>query len=118
DYVYSRIDGGAGLPYMPPLSVSAGADARWGLFEAGADVQWADNQTRVSEGQLGTGSYTLVNLRTALNLSDMGIGREGTQVFVEARNVTDEEARLATSVLRDTVPLPGRNLRAGIRLTF
>ncbi|MFN7163873.1 MAG: TonB-dependent receptor, partial [Hyphomonas sp.] len=41
EYVYSRIDGGAGLPYMPPLSVSAGADARWGLFEAGADVQWA-----------------------------------------------------------------------------
>lgn len=118
DYVRASLDRGGSLPYIPPLTVNAGADANWGLFEAGINVQWADNQKRVGIGQLGTSDYTIVNLRTAVNLSEVGFGREGTQLFIEARNVTDEEARLATSVLRDTVPLPGRNYRAGLRVTF
>ena len=65
-----------------------------------------------------TDGYTLVNLRSALNLSELGIGADGTQAFVEVRNATDEEARLSTSVLKDLLPLPGRNVRAGLRLTF
>ena len=118
DYVYSRLDNSESLPFIPPLTANAGIDANWGLVEAGINAQWADNQSRISEGQLGTSSYTLVNLRGALNLSEWGVGGEGTQLFAEVRNALDEDARLATSVLRDTVPLPGRNYRAGLRVTF
>ena len=118
DYVRGELDSGGNLPFVPPLRVTAGADADWQRVMVGASVEWADNQRRVGEGQLGTSDYTLINLKTALKLSEYGIGREGTQLFVEVRNVTDEEARLATSVLRDTVPLPGRNVRAGLRYTF
>lgn len=106
------------MPFIPPLTVNAGLDANWRLFEAGINAQWADSQTRVSEGQLETSSYTLINLRAALNLSEAGFGRAGTQLFAEVRNAGDEDVRLATSVLRDTVPLPGRNYRAGLRFTF
>ena len=42
----------------------------------------------------------------------------GAGVAVFGRNLTDEEARVSTSVLKDELPLPGRNVRAGIRLTF
>ena len=118
DYVRGELDGGNNLPFIPPLRVTAGADADWQRVMVGASVEWADNQRRVGEGQLGTSDYTLVNVKTALKLSEYGIGREGTQLFVEIRNIGDEEARLATSVLRDTVPLPGRNVRAGLRYTF
>ncbi|MGE6699229.1 TonB-dependent receptor [Hyphomonas sp. NPDC076900] len=118
DYVRGELDSGGNLPFVPPLRVTAGADADWQRVMVGASVEWADNQRRVGEDQLGTSDYTLLNLKTALKLSEYGIGREGTQLFVEVRNLTDEEARLATSVLRDTVPLPGRNVRAGLRYTF
>lgn len=118
DYVRGELDDGGNLPFIPPLRVTAGADADWQRVMVGASVEWADNQRRVGEGQLGTGNYTLINLKTALKLSEYGFGREGTQLFVEVRNIADEEARLATSVLRDTVPLPGRNVRAGLRYTF
>jgi iron complex outermembrane receptor protein len=37
---------------------------------------------------------------------------------VDARNVTDEEIRYATSVLKDKLPAPGRNIRVGIRAVF
>ena len=33
-------------------------------------------------------------------------------------NLLDEESRLATSPLRDIVPLPGRSLHIGARLEF
>lgn len=118
DYVRAELDAGGDVPFVPPLSISAGADADWGLFEAGAQVEWADNQKYVGDSQLGTSDYTTLNLRGALNLSKLGHGKEGTQLFLEVRNVTDEEVRLATSVLRDTVPMPGRNVRAGLRYTF
>lgn len=118
DYVIAELDSNGRVPFVPPLRFTSSVDADWGWLEAGASLEWADNQKRVGEGQLGTSDYTLINLRSALNLSELGYGSEGTQLFVEVRNVTDEEARLATSVLRDTVPLPGRNVRAGIRVTF
>ncbi|MFN7054902.1 TonB-dependent receptor [Hyphomonas sp.] len=118
DYVYARLDNGNSLPYIPPLTINGGVEASWRLFEARANVQWADSQSRFGEGQLGTSGYTLVNLRGAVNLSEFGIGREGTQLFAEVRNLADEDVRLATSVLKDTVPLPGRNYRAGLRVSF
>ena len=40
------------------------------------------------------------------------------RVILEARNLTDAEARLHTSFLKDQVPLPGRNLRAALVLDF
>lgn len=118
DYVFAELDGNGRVPFIPPLRLTSGVDADWGWLEAGASIEWADNQKRVGAGQLGTSDYTLINLRTALNLDELGYGNAGTQLFVEVRNATDEEARLATSVLRDTVPLPGRNVRAGLRVTF
>ena len=43
---------------------------------------------------------------------------EGSIIFVEARNVTDEDARVSTSVIKDFAPLPGQNFRFGIRASF
>ena len=46
------------------------------------------------------------------------VGREGTTLFIDARNVTDEEIRYSTSVLKDKLPAPGRNIRVGVRAVF
>lgn len=118
DFVNAELDNNRNVPFVPPLRLTAEADAEWGLFELGAGLEWAGDQDDTGAGQLPTDGYTLVNLRGALNLSELGIGADGTQAFVEVRNATDEEARLSTSVLKDLLPLPGRNVRAGLRLNF
>jgi iron complex outermembrane receptor protein len=118
DFVNAELDNNGNVPFVPPLRLTAEADAEWGLLELGAGLEWAGDQDETGAGQLPTDGYTLVNLRGALNLSELGIGADGTQAFVEVRNATDEEARLSTSVLKDLLPLPGRNVRAGLRLTF
>ena len=118
DVVSGELDSGGNVPYMPPLTVNAGAKADWRLWSAGAHVTWADDQTDTGAAELPTDGYTQLDLRADLKLSALGYGREGTTLFVDARNVTDEEIRYSTSVLKDTVPAPGRNIRVGIRATF
>ncbi|MEL6386395.1 MAG: TonB-dependent receptor [Pseudomonadota bacterium] len=118
DFVESDLDSGGNVPLQPPLTIHLGASAEWGAFEVGADVTVADEQDNPGAGELPTDSYTLLNLRAEYDLSDLGFGADGTEAFIEARNVTDEEARLATSVLKDLAPLPGQNIRVGLRVAF
>lgn len=118
DYVSAELDGGGNVPLIPPLSFNASLDGDWGLIRAGASLTMAAEQNDPAEGELPTKGYTTLDLRTGLSLADLGWGREGTEVFLEARNVTDEEVRYATSVLKDRVPAPGRNIRGGVRVVF
>ena len=69
-------------------------------------------------GSLVTDGYTTIHLRGEVDLSDFGFGADGTEAFIEARNVTDEEVRYATSVLKDVAPAPGQNIRVGLRVAF
>lgn len=118
DLVEADLDGDGEVPLIPPITLNAGASAEWGAFEVGADVTFAGDQNDPGEGLFETDSYTLLNLRAEYDLSDLGIGADGTEVFVEARNITDEEARLATSVRQSVAPLPGQNFRFGIRVAL
>lgn len=118
DFVSSDIDDGGNVPLLPPTTFNASLDGDWGLWKAGASVTVAADQDDTGVGELPTDGYTTLDLRGALSLADLGVGREGTEFFLEARNVTDEEVRYATSVLKDTVPAPGRNFRGGVRIVF
>ncbi|MEM1086814.1 MAG: TonB-dependent receptor [Pseudomonadota bacterium] len=118
DIVDAELGDGGNVPLVPPLTLNAGASAEWGAFEVGANLTWADEQNEAGVGQFETDGYTQIDLRAELDISDFGIGADGTEVFIEARNITDEEIRFATSVLKDVAPAPGQNIRAGVRVSF
>jgi len=118
DVVSGELDDGGNVPYMPPLTVNVGTKADWTLWSAGAHVTWADDQNDTGGAELPTDGYTQLDLRADLKLSELGYGREGTTLFIDARNVTDEEIRYSTSVLKDKLPAPGRNIRVGVRAVF
>ncbi len=118
EFVDAEIDGGGNLPFIPPLTLNAGIDAKWGRVSAGADLTLAAEQDEPGAGQFPTDGYGLLDLKLAYDLGGFGFAREGTSIFLQARNVTDEEARVATSVLKDVTPLPGRNIRFGLRAAF
>jgi|AntAceMinimDraft_5_1070358.scaffolds.fasta_scaffold06780_4 iron complex outermembrane receptor protein len=118
DFVSADLDSGGNVPYIPPVTLNADAKADWGKFELGAALTIAGDQNDSGEGILDTNGYTTLDLRAAMKLDEYGFGREGTQLFIEARNITDEEVRFATSVLKDVAPAPGQNIRAGIRVAF
>ena len=65
--------------------------------------------------ELRTSSYFLVNLSLTYRIKQ---GPTTMDVFIKGMNLTNEDAREHTSVLKDRVPLPGRGLVAGMKLTF
>lgn len=118
DFVEGDLDSGGNVPFIPPVTLNAGATAAWGPLQLGADVTRAEDQVDSGAGQLVTDGYTTIDLRGAFDLTEFGIGADGTEAFVEARNITDEDVRYATSVLKDVAPAPGQNVRFGVRVAF
>ncbi|MEM9939207.1 MAG: TonB-dependent receptor [Pseudomonadota bacterium] len=118
DFVETELPNGGNVPLIPPVTLNAGASAEWGAFEFGTALTIAGDQDDPGDGELETDGYTTLDLRAEVDLSDFGFGADGTELFVEARNVTDEEVRYSTSVLKDVAPAPGQNFRFGIRATF
>ncbi|WP_421792593.1 TonB-dependent receptor domain-containing protein [Hyphobacterium sp.] len=114
EYVRGELDSGGNLPRIPPLGVSALVEAERGMFTANLEVAWTAEQDEVANFELPTDSFTLVNTRLVVRPVE---GRD-VRLILEARNITDEEARLHTSFLKDLLPLPGRNFRAALSVGF
>ena len=62
-----------------------------------------------------TSSYTLLDARAAYSWKTKDIEAE---IFIKASNLTDDLARVHTSFLRDTAPLPGRSVEVGLNVMF
>lgn len=116
DWVDAELDDGQDVPFIPPVTTRVGLDGEWEAFSAGLTVTHAADQDDPGVGSLPTDSYTTLDLRAAYTFST---GERGeAELFLEGRNVTDEEVRLATSVLKDVAPLGGASVRAGVRLSY
>jgi iron complex outermembrane receptor protein len=115
DWVRGKRAGGENLPRISPQRVQLGLDWHAGPWRAGVDWQHAFDQDKTAHGDPETPGYDLVSARVAyrFDLEDVTL-----TAFVEGKNLTDDEARVHTSYLRDYAPLPGRNFVAGLRGEF
>ncbi|GHB00450.1 TonB-dependent receptor [Algimonas arctica] len=104
EYVRAETDAGD-LPRIPPLSILAGVEAKTDNLSLRAEVDWNDRQDRTAAFERATQSYTLVNLFSTYRFGDR------MTFAVGVHNLLDRDARQHTSFLKDTVPLPGRNVR-------
>lgn len=116
DYVRGKLDNGEWLPRMPPLRYGM----RWQYHDerllVGLEAVRHDRQNDVATYEEPTGGYTLVNADFRWRLT-AATGTE-LEVFLNAHNLGDEEARKHTSFVKGVAPLPGRNYAFGIRSRF
>ena len=99
---------------IPPWSATTRLEWASRLFDAGLEVRHVGAQDRVSDFELPTDRYTLVNLTGAIRpFADRNV-----TVFGEVHNLTNTEAREHASFLKDIAPLPGRNIRVGMTYRF
>ncbi|WP_292076976.1 MULTISPECIES: TonB-dependent receptor [Brevundimonas] len=114
DYVHAQTDFGPAAR-IPPYSVTGRLAWTSTRFDASAEVRHVGEQDRVANAfELPTDDYTLVNASVAVR----PFAQQNVNLFAEARNLTDEEAREHVSFLKDIAPLPGRNLRVGVAYRF
>lgn len=115
EYLRGRLEGGDDLPRMPPIGLGARLGYDDGRWAASLAVTHHFEQDEVAELELPTDSYTLLDADLVFRPDWL---QEGVTLFLRGRNLLDEDARLHTSPLKDQLPLPGRSIGAGIRMTF
>ncbi|MCA3178013.1 MAG: TonB-dependent receptor [Burkholderiaceae bacterium] len=114
DRVRGTVEGFGAAPRTPPLRIGLTADYAAGPWAGFVSVLRASAQTRTAPLETETPGYTRVDAEVSYGWS-LGADRRAT-LFVQGRNLLNEDIRLATSFVRDVVPMPGRSVWAGLRL--
>ncbi len=103
------------LPRITPRRLRAGILWIGNGLSLGADIEKVESQRRVALLETPTDGYTLVSAHAGYRFA---FGRATCDIFVRGTNLGNREARPHTSFLKEVAPLPGRNVTAGVRLSF
>ncbi len=116
DWLRGRLrDGGGNLPAITPWRTGVGLDYDLGPLHLGGDLTYHARQDDVAANELPTDAYTLLTADVSYRWT-LAYGR--LFAFLRGTNLLDEDARQHASPLKDILPLPGRGVRAGVRMEF
>lgn len=117
DYVRgeNRTTGGA-LPRISPLRLSSALVYNQGMYSSQVDVQHAARQNRYADDLGSTPSYTMFGLGASYRTSLSAF--RSALLFMRVDNLTNVEARNASSVLRDMAPGGARAIKVGLKASF
>jgi iron complex outermembrane receptor protein len=116
DYVRATLNGGGGnVPRIPPWHV--GGALHWTRRQgyAGLSLKYSAPQNQTSIAESRTAGFTSVD--AYVGWQSMGPDAR-FEVSLIGRNLTDSVQRNAIAINKDSVTLPGRDLRLVVRATF
>ncbi|MBA0014088.1 MAG: TonB-dependent receptor [Nitrosospira sp.] len=116
DYVRGKLDSGGNIPRATPPRFGLELNHRVGPWTANLSATRVMQQTRTAELETATPGYTLMNIDMSYRI--IKTKTNGIRVFLQGKNLLNEEMRLHNSFLKDYAPLPGRALVAGFRGEF
>ena len=116
DYVRGELASGEPLPRLPPLRFGGRFEYQDERLLIGVEAARYDDQDEVAPYETETSGYMLLNADVRWRL--VGITGMELELFANASNLGDEEARKHTSFVKDIAPLPGRNYALGVRSRF
>ncbi|MCE4510744.1 TonB-dependent receptor [Xanthomonas hortorum] len=115
DTVRARLNDGGNLPRIAPGR--AGAQMRWNAdqWRASLGATRTMKQDKIAVNETATDGYTFVDAHLAYHVDR---GSNAWEVFLDGNNLTNQDARVHTSFLKDDVMLPGRSASFGVRMFF
>ena len=114
EYVRAKTESG-NLPRIPPFSFLGGVEAESDRLTLRAELEYSAAQKDVGPFETPTGDYALTNFFVTWRAP---IEAQPVTISVSLQNAFNVEARQHTSVLKEVVPLPGRNVRVSIGTKF
>ena len=117
DTVSAKVDvrGNDNLPRIPPARVGVGVAYTGGPISAHLDYMRVFSQEEAADLEFETDGYNDLRAYVGwdVEMSDMSLS-----LYVQGRNLTDDEQRKHTSVVKDLVPAPGRTVELGVRIRY
>lgn len=118
DHVRGKLSGGNGLPRMPTARRGFGLKFEKGGFYSELRYSYVDRQEHPGENELETDSYKLLNAFSSFKYEDNDFTHKDIIIFIQMKNLLDEDIRKSTSFLRNFTPEPGREISIGLRYQF
>ncbi len=114
DYVRAKLTDGANLPRIPAARYGMRLNA--GVRSFGGELEYyrVSEQDDIAAYEVKTPGYDMLNL--TVSYSPERSGRYS--VYLRGSNLLDEEVWNHASFLANVVPLPGRSLSAGVKMSF
>jgi len=111
-----KLDNQGNLPLQPATRYGVDLGYRQAAWASGVKVLRAQTQDRLASFETTpTPSYTQVDANVSYTQRYNAVK---VTWFALLKNALNQDIRLSTSVLKDTVPQPGRNLILGVRTQF
>lgn len=115
DYTRGRLREGGNLPRIPPLRAGGQLNYQRDAYRAELDVHHVFDQNKLGAMETPGEAYTLVD---ALVSYRWPVAEQNITLYLKAQNLTNEEARVHASFLKDLAPMPGRGFVVGVRGQF
>lgn len=113
DYVRAKERGNDNfIPRTPPLRTITRLRYGQDRFNAFVEGVFVNSQSDVAPFEIETDGYNLLNVQAEVEV------QENLSVFARGSNLTDQEARVHTSFLKDVAPLRGRAFLLGVKGGF
>ena len=115
DYIRAKTKDNGNVPRIPPMRLGGQLNYQLDNISAELSVSRYFKQDDIAAYETETSGYTMVDANFSYYVE--GFGQDLT-VFVKGQNLTDEDARVHSSFLKNTAPLPGRAFTVGVRGSF
>ncbi len=103
------------VPRLPPDRFGLGLELRRGVLGASIDYLRAMDQDQTSSLETETPGYD--DLRAEIS-GTFELGSATAVLYLQGRNLTDDDQRNHVSFIKEFAPLPGRTIVGGVRLDF
>jgi len=114
-YVEAEFNDGTAVPRIPPVSLFGALEAQTRQFDLRGEVQWFGEQDEVAAFETETDAFAFVNAYITWRPFETN---QNVAVQLAGENLFDTTGRRHSSFTKDFVALPGRNIRASVRLSF
>ena len=100
---------------MSPYNATLTLEHEYHHFHNEISYKWVDKSRNEADNETHTEGYQLLDLTTRYRY-DLDNG--SLEFWLKGQNLTDDIAKNHISFLKDSAPLPGRALIAGIRYQY
>lgn len=117
DTARGRLNGVGNVARMAPSRLGLEGRYRTGPWDGYATLLFVLRQDRIAvTEETATPGYTRLDAGVSYRIAHTP--QRSTTLFLQANNLLNEDMRVHTSFIKNTAPLPGRSLVAGLRSQF
>ena len=114
DHVRGKLRDGGDLPRISPTRLGIGFDTGYGDWDLSLDYRRIFKQNKTAVAEDNTSGYNLVSFDLFWRPESF----KGGEVFIQGRNLLNEDGRRHTSFLKNEAPITGRTIMTGVRWDF